>query len=168
MKRVASKEVGERVLVESILCHAHDAPGINSVAQILSSSQSLNVSVQMGLLFIQDLCFQARNSLQNGSWLIQTFGMCFYIFMNAHYVDFTMLKVSQCQRMAGQMTFCARNGLKSLSSLKPLPRTHQESLFYSFMMVMDLMIPSSSLSLLENTTLFSSACHPTPLTNSTP
>jgi len=88
MKRVASEEVGERALVERILCHTHDAPGINNIAQTLSSSQSLNVSVQMGLLFFQDFCFQARNSLQNG--------------------------------------------LKSLSSLKQLPGTHQESLFYSF------------------------------------
>jgi len=36
------------------------------------------------------------------------------------------------------------------------------------MMAMDLMIPLSSLSLHENTTLSSSACHPTPLTNSNP
>jgi len=57
-----------------------------------------------------------------------------------NYVDFTMLKVSQCQRMAGQMTFCAGMVWKVFHPQATAWNT-SGSHIYSFMMVMDLMIP---------------------------
>lgn len=66
MRRGVREVVGAKGQVGNILYPADDGRSICHVAQILSSSQLLNVSAQMVHPFSQDLCSRARNSAWNG------------------------------------------------------------------------------------------------------
>ena len=158
MKKVASMEVGERSLVGSILCPVLDVHDIDSVVQISSLLQSLNVFVQMVLLCFQALCFLGRSSLQNGLKLTQKSGTHKFILVIYVWSDLDVL-VFQCQTMGGHMTFCVRNGSRSLSFPRIQPVILQANPFSSFMMVMDLTTLLNSLSLLAKIMSFCFVYH---------
>jgi len=85
--------------------------------------------------------------------------VCAYISWMTHVCDFTYVESVSCQRMAGQMTFCARNGLKSLSPSSHAWNTSGKPI-YSFMMVHGSHDTLSSLSL--HKTQHYSLCLPPP------